>query len=200
MINNHLLFTEKKAAQATAFFLYKAGGSLTILKVMKLLYLAERESLRSFGVSITGDAFVSMPHGPVLSMTLDCMNGFRVPASNIWNSWVADRAGNHLGLADPSMIRSTDDLRELSESDLEALNKVWEEYGHLSAIQLRDMTHNTTLCPEWEDPKGSSRPISMKRLLHFIGYTDDQVNNIIRDIQAQSDLAASFQALAHETN
>lgn len=199
MINNHLLFTEKKAAQATAFFLYKAGGSLTILKVMKLLYLAERESLRHFGVSITGDAFVSMPHGPVLSMTLDCMNGFRTSATNIWNAWVADRAGNHLGLADPSMIRSVDDLRELSESDLEALNIVWKEYGHLSAIQLREMTHSS-LCPEWEDPKGSSRPISMEKLLHSIGYTDDQINNIIHNFQIQSDLAASFQSLAHETN
>lgn len=27
------------------------------------------------------------------------------------------------------MIRSTDDLRELSESDVEALDSVWKEYG-----------------------------------------------------------------------
>ncbi|HTH08426.1 MAG TPA: Panacea domain-containing protein, partial [Acidovorax sp.] len=62
-------FNERKAAQAAACLLHKAGGSLSVLKLMKLMYLAERRSLKKYGDTITGDAFVSMPHGPVLSMT-----------------------------------------------------------------------------------------------------------------------------------
>ncbi len=38
------LFNEKKAAQAAAYFLLRAGGRLDVLKLMKLLYLAERRS------------------------------------------------------------------------------------------------------------------------------------------------------------
>ena len=70
------LFNEKRTAQAAAFMLHSAGGRLPLLKLMKLLYLAERESLRLFGEPISGDKLVSMPHGPVLSKTLDMMNGW----------------------------------------------------------------------------------------------------------------------------
>lgn len=67
------LFNEKRTTQAAAFFLFKAGGKLPVLKLMKLLYLAERESYRQYGEPISGDNLVSMPHGPVLSQTLNLM-------------------------------------------------------------------------------------------------------------------------------
>lgn len=73
---DYTLFDERKAAQAAAFLLHKAGGRLPLLKLMKLLYLSERESLQKYGDTITGDTFVSMPNGPVLSMTLNFINGF----------------------------------------------------------------------------------------------------------------------------
>ena len=49
------LFNEKRTAQAAAFLLHQAGGRLPLLKLMKLLYLAERESLRLYGEPISGD-------------------------------------------------------------------------------------------------------------------------------------------------
>ena len=49
------LFNEKRAAQAAAFLLHRAGGRLPVLKLMKLMYLAERESLRLYGEPIIGD-------------------------------------------------------------------------------------------------------------------------------------------------
>ncbi len=39
------MFNERKAAQAAAYLLHKAGGKLPLLKLMKLMYLAERLSL-----------------------------------------------------------------------------------------------------------------------------------------------------------
>jgi hypothetical protein len=36
------VFDERKAAQATAFLLFMAGGKLPLIKLVKLLYLAER--------------------------------------------------------------------------------------------------------------------------------------------------------------
>ena len=55
--HNDTLFQEPKAAQAAAFMLYKANGKLEVLKLMKLMYLAERESFARFGEGLTGDAF-----------------------------------------------------------------------------------------------------------------------------------------------
>jgi len=69
------MFTCIKAAQVCAFFAMKAGNRINILKLMKLLYLCERESMRRFESPLIYDHFVSMDHGPVLSRTLDLLNG-----------------------------------------------------------------------------------------------------------------------------
>lgn len=194
-LNNEHLFQERKAAQAAAFLIFKAGGKLEVLKLMKLMYLAERESLRLFGEVITGDAFVSMPHGPVLSMTLDCINGVSRFETGGWKDWIAARANNVLALKDASMLRSPEqDLLALSDSDLEALNTVWLQYGHYSAWDLRNMTHDS-LCPEWEDPQGSSYPIPMEKLLSILGYNQEQVDGIIENISEQAKLTATLKGM-----
>ncbi|OAM28991.1 hypothetical protein A7P94_00020 [Eikenella sp. NML01-A-086] len=160
---------------------------------MKLMYLAERESFSRFGEGLTGDALVSMPHGPVLSMTLDFINGGHESVPNGWATWVTDREDRMLALRDPSMIRTPEqDLLALSEADLEVLESVWEEYGHYSAWELRNMTHNG-LCPEWEDPHGSSRPIPIKKLLSVLGYSDEQAVAIVERLEEQAYINRSFQ-------
>lgn len=177
------LFNEKRTAQAAAFFLHCAGGRLPLLKLMKLLYLAERESLRRYGEPISGDKAVSMPHGPVLSKTLDMMNGWGGEAQGGWNTWVEDRAGHDLALRDPSMIRSPEqDLLELSDGDLEVLESTWQEFGHMDKYALVEYTHSGA-CPEWEDPRGSSRPIPLSRLLKEVGYEGDGLQNVLAHLK-----------------
>ena len=189
---NDTIFQEPKAAQAAAFMLYKANGRLEVLKLMKLMYLAERESFSRFGECLTGDALVSMPHGPVLSMTLDFINGGQESVPNGWTTWVSDRENKMLALRDPSMIRTPEqDLLALSETDLEVLESVWENYGHYSAWDLRNMTHNG-LCPEWEDPHGSSRPIPIKKLLSVLGYDDEQAVAIVERLEEQAYINRAF--------
>ena len=68
-------FKEDKATQAAAFFLKKRNAPMSHLKLIKLLYLAEREALIRLGRPITFDFYVSMDHGPVLSETLNLLHG-----------------------------------------------------------------------------------------------------------------------------
>lgn len=49
-----MAYCEKRAAQTAAFFICRAGGAIEVLKLMKLMYLAERESLARYGEPITG--------------------------------------------------------------------------------------------------------------------------------------------------
>ena len=69
-----LPFNEAKAAQAAARLLKKRGGKMAYMKLIKLLYLVDREALRRWGRPVTTDRYVSMDHGPVLSSTLDLIN------------------------------------------------------------------------------------------------------------------------------
>ena len=151
-MDKYSLFNERKAAQAAAYLLCKAGGSLNVLKLVKLMYLAERESLRRYGETITGDALVSMRNGPVLSATLDHINGLVPSCQDGWDSLIDDRENHVVQLRNRDAIADPDeDLLALSECDAECLATVWDRFGHMSKWQLVDYTHSPE-CPEWEDP------------------------------------------------
>ena len=185
-------FDERRAAEAAAFLLFKAGGSLPLIKLVKLLYLAERLSLKRYGEPLTGDRLVSMPNGPVLSMTYAYINGALPSCEGGWESWIADRAGHEVALRDESKIRSPEqDLLRLSDSDLEVLGDVWTEFGHWDRWKLVEYTHSDA-CPEWEDPDGSSRPIAYEVLFSKLGYSPEQAAVLVERINAQRSLNASM--------
>jgi len=69
-------YNARKAAQVIAYLAMKAGHArLPVLKAVKLVYLADRESLSRFGFPLLEEPQVSMPHGPVNSTTYSHING-----------------------------------------------------------------------------------------------------------------------------
>lgn len=187
------LFDERKTAQAAAYLLHRAGGALELLKLMKLMYLAERTSLARFGEPITGDALFAMPHGPVLSTTLDFANGFEKSSKDGWDLWMADRAGRQISLRDPSALKNPEhDLLQLSTSDMDVLAEVWDEFGHLSAWQLRQYTHDHL--PEWQDPDGGHIPISYKDLFQALGFEPAQVEAMAGHLRDQEKIVSALAA------
>lgn len=185
-------FDERRAAEAAAYLLFKAGGRLPLVKLMKLMYLAERLSLKRYGEPLTGDRLVSMPHGPVLSMTYDHVNGALPSCEGGWDSWIADRAGHVVALSDESMIRSPEeDLLRLSDSDLEVLAETWADFGHWDRWALVSYTHSDA-CPEWEDPEGSSKPIKYATLFEKVGYSADEATALVERMVTQQALNAAM--------
>lgn len=71
------MFTGETIAQMAAYFMDKEEErQMEVLKLIKLLYLADRESVDRYGEPISFDKMVRMVHGPVLSRTLNLINGF----------------------------------------------------------------------------------------------------------------------------
>lgn len=184
------LFNEKKAAQVAAYFLFRAGEPLSILKLSKLLYLAERGSLEKFGEPMIGDHPVSMPHGPVLSTTLDHMNGMLDSREGGWDSWIADRQGHFLTLRDPQRVHSAQDLLELSAADVDILADVWNRFGWMDQWALREWTHEN--CTEWHDPQGSSIPIEPADLLAALHFSPQQSEAILARLREADGINAAF--------
>lgn len=191
-MSNFSIFSERKAAEAAAFLLLKSSGGLDLLKLMKLMYLAERESFKKYGESITGDSFVSMEHGPVLSGTYDFAKvhsrvalATGVNQEGHWRKLINFRAGNLLTINPKAGIKNPDnDLLGLSDSDVESLETTWNEYGHLTTVQLVNFTHEN--CGEWDKPVGgSSSLIPIARMLKELGYEPEQVHAIDRRIHEQ---------------
>lgn len=185
------LFNEKKAAQAAAYFLFRAGRPLSVLKLSKLLYLAERRSFEKFGEPLIGDRPVSMPHGPVLSSTYDHMNGALPSVAGGWESWIADREGHFLALRDPQALRSPErDMLELSDADLEVLSEIWERFGGMDQWQLREWTHDN--CPEWRDPEGSSIPIRPEDLFAALKFSPERCDAVLARLREADEINAAF--------
>lgn len=146
-----------------AFFLGKSAGSMPYLKLLKLLYLADREAMRVTGDSMSGDHFVSMPHGPVLSRTYELIN--RSASSDAWDALVAPASGWSVKLRKP--VRRSD-LDELSDQDIGILKGVQHRFGGMSKWQIRDWTHQHC-ADEWQDPNGSSFPIPPEAIFRAVG-------------------------------
>lgn len=187
-----MAFDQVKTSQAASHFLSKCpDGAASVLKLMKLLYLADRQFLADFGVSITGDRMVSMPHGPVLSQTLDLMNGAGEAVQGGWEEMIADRAGHTVSLRNAALAR--DDLDELSDMEIQTLDDVWARFGHMTASQLRNWTHEN--CREWQDPCGSSLPIRARTLFEVLGFGEEQAAAMAERLHADERIDRVFSSL-----
>lgn len=159
-------FNIRKAAQVSAYFALREGGAINVLKLTKLVYLADRRFMQLYDAPLLDDELVSMDHGPVNSITYDCINGNQADRVE-WSGFVADRAGYAIGVAQGVTAERLD---ELSQADLQVLDETWRRYGQMNQYQVRDYTHRN--CPEWEDPRGSSYPIPYERVFKFLGKAD----------------------------
>jgi|SRR2546426_4335491 len=170
-----LLFNPRKAAQAAAYLVKSKGGTINVLSLVKLLYLADRVALVESGYTITGDKMVSMPHGTVLSRVLDSID-WESGDDDPWRGYISERTDNAVSLADP-----TPEFDELSQYETEVLDRIIKEYGHLTPSQLRRLTHEL---PEYQDPDGSSLPIEPVTILRAVGKSEAEIRDATQDAEA----------------
>src|SRR5579862_4259526 len=140
------------------YFLDKAPAhELNDIKLMKLMVLAERRSMMESTCMITGDNFYSMQHGPVLSNTLNAMNGSVV--SDLWNRHIMYAHYDNVD-SNRSKLKTRIDFTEiLSGYEIELLDAIWAEYGNMDKWGLRELTHTFL---EWDrecEELNTSRPI-----------------------------------------
>jgi uncharacterized phage-associated protein len=86
--------------QAAAVLLKEAGGKMTRLRLLKLLYIADRESIAETFQPITGDDVVAMDHGPVLSKTYRLIRRELQPGNVIWDKYIAQDGNRNHALVD----------------------------------------------------------------------------------------------------
>ncbi len=82
-----LRFNERRATEAAAKFLKLRGGRMSYLKLIKLLYLLDREALLRWGRPVTTDRYVSMDNGPVVSRIYDLIREEPAPGTDpVWST------------------------------------------------------------------------------------------------------------------
>ena len=177
------IYREDRASQAAARLIEAAGGRISYLKLLKLLYLADRRGLAEFGRPITFDHYVSMPHGPVLSRTCDLIRGEPEPGSTSYWRQLIGTVGYDVTL----LGKAPND--QLSPAEEALLDDIWGEFGKFDQWELRDYTHTL---PEWEDPRGSSVPIEVTAMLLAQGLSQDEATEIIASLSAAAEVEAKL--------
>ena len=169
-------FREDKATQAAGVLLRKAGGRMNYMKLMKLLYLADRESLLRRGRPITFDHYVSMKHGPVLSTVLDRINEGDPPQEHsVWHQFVRRVGDYEVELQDGCPAD------RLSDAEEEILLEVFGRFGAMDKWDLVDLLHRTL--QEWTDPGPSSLPISYRDILKAGGRSDTEIAGLEEELE-----------------
>jgi Protein of unknown function (DUF4065) len=148
-------FRPRATAQAAAWLLNKdASRPVTVLELLKWLYLTDRRLLTDIGVPLTGDHLVSFDNGPSLSTTYDLVRGKEEDerVQQIWDQYVGPPDPSHVLIA---KVPGPKDAPE-------------ETYDSLTPRQLAALTAlrvTPTPLKEWEYPYGSSRPINPAAIL-----------------------------------
>lgn len=173
-------FNEAKATQAASFLLKANGGKMNYMKLIKLLYLADREALSLWERPITGDSYVSMDNGPVLSKVLDKINSGknRFGVKSYWHEYISGPENYNIKL-----LRKKVEYDELSEREKELLLVVYQKYKKYNKWQMVDICHK--VLPEWDDPHGTSIPIRIEDILRAVKKTE-------RDIELIEDEVANL--------
>lgn len=173
-----------KLTQAAAFLLKRYGGFITRKRLLKLLYIADRELIRDTRRPLTGDRPVAMDHGPVLTHTYDLLKGTTTEGA-LWNRHIQPVAPyTHKLVDDPGVGR-------LSKLELSKLDEVLQRYWWIDDDDLSLLTHDF---PEWRrnapPPKGV-RPIPTEHVLEAVGLGGEAAK-MQADAQADLELDALF--------
>lgn len=177
-----LSFKEDRATQAAAHLLQRRGGQMSYMKLIKLMYFADREALLKTGRPITYDQWVCMQHGPVLSRTYDLIAAEPDPKeSSYWHKFISGVVGDY----EVKLLHPNPPTDQLSRAQTEILDRVFNKWGGLSRWEVRDASH---LLPEFTTTKSSVR-IPYRDVLIFEGASEAEAAEVEADLEAEEHLS-----------
>ncbi len=155
------------------------------LRLLKLLYIADRQHLESRRRPIVGTRLVAMKNGPLHSEVYNLLKGEHV-AEPLWSEFIR-RDGYEIELVkDPG-------VSELSAAEVRTLTTVSDRYKAVDEWDLVEITHDF---PEWienypNQSEDTSRTIPFENLLDAIGLEKERAA-ILDDLQESARMDQLF--------
>lgn len=158
---------------------------MSYLKLIKLLYLLDREALLRWGRPVTTDRYVSMDNGPVVSRIYDLIREEPAPDTDpIWRHYISAPQQYEVTLvAEP-------DTDELSRAEEALIEEVFAKFGSLTRWDLVRVSHEL---PEWQDPNGSAIPIEYRDILRAGKKTESEIAAVEAELESLAATEAMLQ-------
>ena len=179
MMEPSVEFDSNKAAQICAYFASQNNGDIDKLKLIKLVYLSEREFLSNYNHPMLFDNFHSLPRGPICSNTLNGING-KFHDMTIWDEYIKRNNDGDLVVAVRPIER--DELDHISNAEFNILEKVWNQFSAMTPTEISNYTHDN--CPEYKETN-TSNPITYFQILEALG--EEDAEEIANDISEYID-------------
>jgi uncharacterized phage-associated protein len=176
-------FSEQKVTEAVCYLLHLAGGKMYYLKLLKLLYFADRLAFAEWERPITYDSYVSMDHGPVLSTTFDLIRDRADISGDFWRAHITEK--NY----QVALIGEAPKIKKLSPAEIDVLNRVYRQYGNFDRFELARISHKL---PEYKEPHGSSLPITYRDILAALGNSQKEIERIDSELRDEASIDALF--------
>lgn len=164
-MNRPFPFNPLKTIQAVAFLLRREPARrMNYMRLLKILYLAEREILAESGKPLSGSHVVATRRGPILEDVLSLIRGQHTATPQWSRFFRTDRYQLDM-LDDPGVTH-------LSRFVTTKLDQVARRYDELDEWAL---VEEACKLPEWQhnDPGDSSREIPLFDILEAVGRGKD---------------------------
>lgn len=125
--------------KAIEVLLYVTSDIHDMYRTFKIIYLADRKHLDKYGRLICGDKYIAMSHGPVPTNLYDMVKEVRGDSSYTFGLNLDKQfkvKGNNI-----KPLRKAN-LKYLSKSDIECLDKSIKKYGSMSFGKLQKISHD----------------------------------------------------------
>ena len=148
----------KTCVQAVHYLLNQLGAT-DKLKLVKLLFLADKLHLIRYGRTITGDTFYAMRKGPVgsvlsdvLTYSVTCDDEYLNPEEIEYclENISPNEFCNHERNRQECYYRAKNsnlEYEQLSETDKDVINEIFKKFGSMKSGELVDLVHKY---PEWK--------------------------------------------------
>jgi uncharacterized phage-associated protein len=163
---------------ATAIFIASHNiPDLTVGKMMKLIFLADKYHFVRFGRLITGEHYEAMEDGPVPSFAYNVFKELsRKPCSDQGRQLSRSMAVNRVEGELPTFVaRAPFDSEQLSQSDILAITETIREYGARTFDELSGITH---AMPAWDRAWRAKGFLSKKSRMDLEDFFEDDAGAI----------------------
>jgi uncharacterized phage-associated protein len=184
-------FSTKKTIQAVGVILRLARGRIGRLRLLKLLYIADRDSLREFHRPIIGSRTVAMKNGPLHSEVFNLIKGEHIDEP-LWSEYVQRNGYEVRRRKDPG-------LSELSAAEVRVLTQTFEKYAAIDEWDLVEITHEFS---EWsknypDKNADTSETIPFSDLIQAVGLAAEE-EAILQEAQEEFDVSQMFACAAQQ--
>lgn len=179
-------FSEKKTTEAAVLLLKMAGGRMKYIRLLKLLYLSDRQAFAELGRSITNDHYCSMKYGQVPSRAYYLVKGTATRVEGIWSHFINSPVDKNY----VELKKIPNNLKVLSESEVDIIRSVSMRYIDKKDFDLADITKGPEYVPVTATKKVIDTPI--EKILHALNFTEKQIERIGENLSEEADVRAFF--------